>query len=156
MPRALAPIPLGTPITDRDGTITPFFRLRMEAISAGWTDTPTQQRVSFGAQTAALTTTRVLTTTVAGLYRVSWYLRVTQPAGSSSSAAVTLGFVDVDGVALTITGGALTGNTLQAWQGVTFPIRCGAPTDVTAAVAYASTPAGMRYDLEIAVEFLPS
>src|SRR5580765_975642 len=110
MPRALAPIPLGTPITDRDGTITAFFRLRMEAIGAGWNETPSAARVTLGAQTGALATTRVLTTTVSGLYRVSWYLRVTRADPVSSSAAVTLSFVDVDGASLTITGGALTGN----------------------------------------------
>jgi hypothetical protein len=157
MPRALAPIPLGTPITDRDGTITPFFRLRMEAISEGWSQTASASRVSLGAQTAAVASRSVLTVVIAGVYRVSWYLRKTRADGASSSVAVTLGFVDVDGTALTITGGALTLDSVAAWQGVTIPIRCGAPTDITVAVAYASgTPGQMRYDLEIAVEFLPS
>jgi hypothetical protein len=156
MPRALGPIPLGAPIVERDGTITAFFRQRWQDVGDGWTETPTKQGVSLGARTGAVATTAVWTTQQAGVYRVSWYLRKTRADGVSSSVAVTLGFVDVDGQALSITGGALTPDSVGAWQGVTIPIRCLAPSDITIAVAYASaTPGQMRYDLEVKVEFLP-
>jgi hypothetical protein len=157
MPRSLGPIPLATPIVEpRDGTITAFFRQRWQDVGDGWTETPTVQHARQPGQTAALATTAVWTTKAAGVYRVSWYLRVTRADGVSSSATVTIGFVDLDGVALTYAGPALTLNTLGAWQGVTVPIRCQALTDITVAVAYASaTPGQMRYDLEVPVEFLP-
>ena len=91
-----------------------------------------------------------------GLYRVSWYLRITRADPVSSSVTVGVSFVDVDGVALGYSGAALTGNAVNWWQGVVVPIRCGAPTDITVAVAYDSgTPGALRYDLEVSVEFLP-
>jgi hypothetical protein len=156
MGRTLGPIPLGSPIVERDGTITAFFRQRWQDVSDGASETPTKHSLTLGARTAAQPATSVWTTTVAGLYRVSWYLRKTRADGGSSSATVTIGFVDVDGQALTYAGAALTLDSLGAWQGVTVPIRCQAPTDITVAVAYASaTPGAMRYDLVAAVEFLP-
>jgi hypothetical protein len=156
MGRSLAPIPLGSPIVERDGTITAFFRQRWQDVGAGWTETPSVQQARRVAQTAALATTAVWTTTAAGMHRVSWYLRKTRADGVSSSATVTIGFVDLDGVALSYPGPALTLDSVGAWQGVIVPIRCGTPTDITAAVAYASaTPGAMRYDLEVRVEYLP-
>ena len=157
MPRTgLAPIPLGTPIVGGDGTITPFFRQRWQDVSDGWGQTASAQRVRLADQTGAIAATTLLTVVAAGLYRVSWYLRTTRADGVSSSVAVTLGFVDVDGVVLTYPGAALAGDVVTGWQGVVVPIRCGAPTDVTIATAYDSnTPGALRYDLEVSVEFLP-
>jgi hypothetical protein len=152
----VGPIPLGTPITDKDGTITPFFRQRWQDVGEGWTQTPTVAQAGRPAQTAALAPTAVWTATVAGVHRVSWYLRKTRADGVSSSATVTVGFLDLDGQALTYAGPALTLDSLGAWQGGIVPIRCLAPSDITVAVAYASaTPGQMRYDLEVKVEVLP-
>jgi hypothetical protein len=156
MPRALGPIPLGTPITDRDGTITVFFRQRWQDLGAGWSETPTVQHVGLGAQTGAIPATAVWTAGAVGIYRVSWYVRKTRADGVSSSVAVTLGFLDVDGTALNYADAPLTLDTVGAWRGATVPIRCRAPSDITVAVAYASaTPGQMRYDLDVKVEFLP-
>jgi hypothetical protein len=156
MPRSLAPIPLGTPITERDGTISAFFRQRWQDVGNGWTQTPSLAQASRKAQTAALGTTTLLTVVTPGLYRVSWYLRITRPDPVSSSVTVGVNFLDVDGQALSYSGAAVTGNTVNLWQGVVVPIRCGAPTDITISVAYASTtPGALRYDLEACVEFLP-
>jgi hypothetical protein len=157
MPRTgLAPIPLGTPIVARDGTITPFFRQRWQDVSDGWGQTASAQRVRLADQTGAIAATALLTVVTAGLYRVSWFLRTTRIDGGGSSVQVTLSFVDVDGVVLSYPGAALAGDVVTGWQGVVVPIRCGAPTDVTIAVAYASTtPGAMQYALEVSVEFLP-
>jgi hypothetical protein len=156
MGRTLAPIPLGTPITDRDGTITPFFRQRWQDVSDGWAQTGSATRLRLVDQTAARGGTTVLTVVTAGLYRVSWYLRRTRVDGVSASVAVLLFFTDVDGTTVGYTGPASTTDSLNEWQGIVLPIRCGAPTDIVLATSYASnTPGAMRYDLEVAVEFLP-
>jgi hypothetical protein len=121
-----------------------------------WPEAVPEHAVTAALFLPAAAPTTLLTVMTPGVYRVSWYLRITRPDGGSSSVTVTIGFVDLDGVALTYTGPALTLDTLGAWQGVTVPIRCGAPSDLTIAVDYASNTAGqMRYDLEVAVEFLP-
>jgi hypothetical protein len=156
MPRTLGPIPLGTPITDRDGTITAFFRQRWQDVDAGWAQTGTVARLSLPTQSGAGGFTRILTVVTAGLYRVSWYLRRTRIDGVSASVQVHLQFTDTDGQVLYFSGPASTVDTLQEWQGVVTPLRCAAPSNVNLFVTYSSTtPGQMQYDLEIAAEFLP-
>jgi hypothetical protein len=156
MPRALPPIPAGVPIADKDGGITTFFRLRWQQLVDGWSQSGSEASFTAIGRTAALATASVLTTLSAGKYRVSWYLRKTRPDGAASAAAVTLGWVDLDSVALSVTGAALTLDTVQAVQTGIQIVRCLNATDITIAVSYASATAGqMRYDLEVLVEFLP-
>jgi len=156
MPRALPPIPAGVPIADKDGGITTFFRLRWQQLVDGWAQTGTEQLFTAIGRTTALLTTSVLTTLTTGKYRVAWYLRKTRPDGAASSATVTIGWVDLDSQALTLAGPALTLDAVAAVQSGTVIVRCVNASDITVAVAYASsTPAQMRYDLEVTVEYLP-
>lgn len=105
---------------------------------------------------AAITTTAVTTAAplVAGMYRVSYVVRVTRAATTSSGVQVTVGWTD--GVALTRAGAALTGNTTSTYETESFLVRVDAGTTITYAVAYASVGAtSMQYSLDVSVEILP-
>jgi len=158
MPRALPPIPVNTPIADpKDGTITTFMRLRWQQLVDGWQQSGTLASFSssVGGQTAALPTTAVYTTLSPGLYRLTWFVRKTRADGAASSLTVTIGFQDLDGLPLTLSGAPLTVDAVTAWQSGTTLVRARGSTDLTVAVAYSSTtPGQMRYDLEVKVELL--
>lgn len=101
---------------------------------------------------AAIVTTAIATLTSAGVYRVSYVLRITQAATVSSSATVTIGWV-CNGVALTFPGAAVTGNLTTSFQSLGFPVRADALTDITYAVAYASVGAtSMLFSFDALVE----
>lgn len=107
--------------------------------------TGTPQGASIG------TTTLLADTGSAGLFRVSWFLRITQAATTSSSVAVTVAFTD--GVALTVSGAAVTGNTTSSLQQQTVVVRCDPSSTLSYSTAYSSTGAtAMQYSLSIAVE----
>jgi hypothetical protein len=158
MPRTgLAPIPLGTPIVERDGTITTFFRQRWQDVSDGWGQTASAQRVRLLDLTASVPATTLLTVVTAGLYRLSWYLRITRPDPVSASVHVGYAFTDLDGTALgTYDDPPLTSNSISSCRSFTGLIRCLAPSDIIIIADYVSnTPGALRYDLEVSVEFLP-
>lgn len=78
----------------------------------------------------------------AGMFSVSWYLYVAVAAGVSSSAQVTIGWVDDSGNPKSYTAPAMTGNTtstVQADQRILFYSNAGSP--ITYSIAYASNPA---------------
>ncbi len=88
----------------------------------------------------------------AGLYRVSYYLRITTAAAVSSSATVTLTWTE-SGVALTLSGAALTTNTTASVQTGTFLIQSDANAPISYAVTYASNVANtMAFRLSITCE----
>src|SRR5262245_20575833 len=90
---------------------------------------------------------------VAGLYRVTWYLRVTTPAGTSSSVGLSIGWIE-GGVACSFAGPPVTGNTNASVQSQTFMMHIDPATPLSYAVGYASTPAGMQYALYLVVELV--
>lgn len=93
---------------------------------------------------------------VAGLWRVSYYMRVTTPATDSSSLTVTTTWTD-GGVAQTSTAAAETGNLTTSHQFGTLFVRTDANTPVSLSVAYASVGAQvMIYDFEAVLESLVS
>jgi hypothetical protein len=107
------------------------------------TGTPTGGSIS--------STTLLADTGSAGVFRVSWFLRITQAATTSSSVAVTVGFTD--GVALTISGTAVTGNTTTTIQQQSVIVRCDAASAITYSATYSSVGATpMQYALSVAVE----
>ncbi|MCX6550361.1 MAG: hypothetical protein NTY02_05020 [Acidobacteria bacterium] len=114
------------------------------------------QTVSLTAQGAAITTTAVpIASLTAGLYRVSYALRITRAATTSSSATVTIGWIDG-----TVTCGqafaAVTGNTTATVQSGTVLLRCDNDGPITYAVAYASVGATtMQCALDLVVEAVP-
>jgi hypothetical protein len=95
-----------------------------------------------------------LLTVVGGLYRVTYYTRVTRAATVSSSLTVTVNFTDA--LAQTWNGAAMTGNTLTTWQTGTIMVYTDQGSPFTYATTYASVGAtSMLYSLRMTVEQLP-
>jgi len=114
------------------------------------------QVTSVTGQTASISTTPIVTGSLAtGLYRVTWYARVTTPAttgAATSSLTVTAGWTD-GGVTCTYSGAAMTGNTTGTVQSQTLMVNVDAATPVTYATTYASNTAGqMVYKLSLVLE----
>ena len=87
----------------------------------------------------------------AGVFRVSWFLRITQAATTSSSVAVTVAFTD--GVSLTVSGAAVTGNTTSTFQQQSVVVRCDANSSLSYSTTYSSVGATpMQYALSVVVE----
>ena len=114
------------------------------------------QTVNLIGQGASVTATAVpISALTAGLYRVSYALRVTRPATSSSSATVTVGWTDGT-VACAQAFAAVTGNTTATVQSGTALVRCDASSVITYAVVYASSGAtSMQFALDVVVEAVP-
>lgn len=105
------------------------------------------------AQTAAIGTTSIPTGALgAGLYRVSWYVRITRAATVSSSLTVSLGWTEGT-VPLTLNGAALTGNTTGTVQSGSALLRIDSSTPITYSTAYASSGAtAMEYRIDVVLE----
>lgn len=166
----LPPIPLQTDLLDRVN-IKELLRKGMDWIprmSMNWliwfralvlaVDATAKTIGSTGltAQGAAIPTTPInLPALNTGLYRVTWYLRITRAAGTSSSAQLTLTWID-GGVAQSFTAAAVTGNTTATVQTGTFTLHLDTGTTLDYAVGYASVGAPtMQYTLSLVVETLP-
>ena len=108
---------------------------------------------SLTSQAASITTTTINTGPLnAGLYRITWYARITQAASSSSSLTITIGWTDAS-VAVTYAGSAITGNTTTTFQSVTQTVYSDRLSDLTYATTYSSTGAtAMQHSLYIVVE----
>lgn len=110
--------------------------------------------VALTSQGASIVTTALPTDgdLSAGLYRVTWYQRITTVAGVSSSLTVAFGWTDGT-VAQSHAGAAMTGNTTATWQSGTFLLRTDAASPITYATTYVSNAAGvMRYALYLTLE----
>lgn len=109
--------------------------------------------VALSDQHASIVATPVTTATLAaGLYRVSWYARVTTPDGVSSSLTVTLGWTE-GSQALTLSGVAITGDAVTSVQSGMAFLRIDNGSPITYATTYASnTPNKMRYELTVNLE----
>lgn len=108
---------------------------------------------SLAAQSASLGSTPLpLPALAAGLYRVSYYARITQPATTSSSLIVTIAFTD-GSVACFLAGAALATNTSASVQSGTFLIRSDAASPISYSTTYVSVGATpMQYRLDLTVE----
>lgn len=153
MPVALAPLPLGVPITAKDGTPTEFYRLRWEELRTGVREvSASAEPLSLINQHAAVPLTTVATPGVGGIFRFGYYLRKTFADGVSSSVAVTFTWTD-GGVVLSETLAALTLDTTLAQQSGVKIVRADALTTLSVSASYASnTPARMGYDLIVFAE----
>jgi hypothetical protein len=114
------------------------------------------QTVTLTAQGAAITTTSVpIASLPAGLYRITYAIRITQAATTSSSVTLTVGWPD-GGVACSQAGAAITGNTTATVQSGTLLIRSDNDGPITYAVAYASVGAtAAQFSLDLTVEAVP-
>lgn len=118
--------------------------------------TLTTQAASIGATTIpttfpALPNARLLP----GLYRVSYYTRVTRAASTSSELTISLRWVD-GGITITQAGTLLNGNTTSIYQQATFIIRVDSETQISYLTTYASVGGtAMQYRLDLRVEAVP-
>jgi hypothetical protein len=111
--------------------------------------------VALAGQAASLGTTALPVASVsAGLWRVSYFARITTVAGVSSSLTVTMSYT-TGSIAQSDSGAAMTGNTTATHQFGTLVIRVDADTPISYSTTYASNAAGaMRYSLDLACEAL--
>lgn len=111
--------------------------------------------IALTGQAAAIGATSIpLGTTTSGLFRVSWYTRVTQPATTNSSLTVTIGWTE-SAVVLTRSGAALTGNTVTTGESGSLLLQGDANAAITYATAYVSVGATpMQYRLSVTVELV--
>jgi LDH2 family malate/lactate/ureidoglycolate dehydrogenase len=154
VPRSLTPIPADTPIVDKKGAITFYFRLAWQSLIDAFQQVPTVAATEVLAQAAALVTTALYTTRAAGLYRISWYLRKTTADGVSSSLTLTLGWTET-AFAQSEAQAAVAVDAVTAQQSGQKVVYADESTDLTIAVAYASnTPGAMKWRLDASVEAL--
>lgn len=112
--------------------------------------------VGLSAQGASIAQTAVPIAEInTALYRVSWYVRVTRAATTSSSIEPRF-YWDDGGVACSYIGAATSLNTTGAYLTGTLFIRTKAGTTIDYSTVYASVGAtAMQYSLDITVESVP-
>lgn len=90
-----------------------------------------------------------------GLYRFTYYARVTQAASISSSLEVVLSWTD-GGVAQSRTFTAITGNTTTSLESETFMIHVDSSTPIQYSTVYLSAGGTvMQYRLDVDLEVMP-
>lgn len=153
------PISMGGKMTTYNGIVTVSGGIPSELAT-----------VDLTAQTAAVGTTTLYTTTAAGQFRLSWNVKVTTVASTgaatSTLGALTIVYTDPDSVAQTITAAAQVpagtiattnaGNTTtSSLIGLPLTLNCKSGTVISYAMAYASNTANqMAYNLHIKLEAL--
>jgi hypothetical protein len=115
-----------------------------------------RQIVALTGQTASIVATDVpLPTLTAGLYRVTYYARVTRAATTSSELTVSLRWTD-GGVTITRAGTLLNGNTTGTYETGSALVRIDNATTLRYLTTYASVGAtAMAYALYLVVEEVP-
>ena len=147
--------------------IAPIAEGRSEVMGSAWmrwfqasvfnvlSSTPTvfSARVGLVAQNASIGTTNIpLPAISAGQYIVSYYARITTPAGVSSSLTVNLGWTE-SSIPLLFSGAAMTGNTITTVQSGSQMIIADGNTPITYSTTYASNAANaMQYRLTVIVQ----
>jgi len=109
--------------------------------------------VTLTAQSATIGLTAVpLGSLSAGLYRVSYYARITNPDGVSSSLTIALGWTE-SAESLSLSGAPITGDSITSVQTGVAVIQSDASGAITYGATYASnTPAKMQFTLIVVVE----
>jgi len=136
--------------TDGSGNVSAYITSAVELTGNGFDAT---------AQTANISTTDLITTPVAGRYRISAYIIVTTVDGASSTLpSIVLTWNDADngqGQTLTLTP-TTTGNLLTTFESGDAFVSVGASAPLAfSTTGYASgTPATMQYAIHITVEKL--
>jgi hypothetical protein len=149
------PPPIRTALVDKDGNVTKvwgeYFRaLADDASNAIATDT----LIGASSQSASIGLTDLITSPAAGLYRVTWRVRIAQAATTSSSVLVTVTTTD-GSVTSQESSAALTSNLVGGVRSGVFLVK----TDAGAPIAYSTTYASvgttpMLYDLDLVAEAL--
>ena len=151
----LAPFPLRTPVTDEPGRMLsrPWVAWVTDLVLKVDHDPTVVSSVSLTTQAASIAaTTFVRNLSPAGLYRLSYFTRITRAATTSSSVTVAMGAVN-GGVTVSLAGAAMTGNTTSTVQSGSVHVQSDAGTALTYTVTYASSGGTtMQYGLWMSVE----
>lgn len=121
----------------------------------GLTPSLTGTQVNLTNQNASIAATALNASALsAGLYRVSYVVRVSTVAGVASSIQVTLGWT-VDGVPQTFAGANLATNTTTTGESNVKLVHIDANSPITYATTYTSNAAGvMKYSLDVVLELV--
>lgn len=152
----LAPPPLRSRLVDQAGLMTREFNTWLRGLTSAINTAATNATapIALTGLSTSLAVSILLPAAPAGVYRVSYAVRVRQAATVSSSVSVTLQWTS-GGVGQTFTSPALTGNTPTASQSGSLLTPVDGGSLISYATTYASTGATpMTYDLTLAVEAL--
>jgi hypothetical protein len=107
------------------------------------------------AQNASIGTTNLLASAPAGLYRISYYLNVTQAATTSSSILLTLTFTDGSSTSQSFSTPAIVKNTVGYFISDSIVIESGASQNIAYATTYASVGGtALNYSLRVHLELI--
>src|SRR5258708_10025451 len=93
-----------------------------------------------GLHDTVISTPLALGTVASGVYRLSYFTRITTPAGTSSSVTPNFLFTQ-GGQSCTVTGDAVTGNSLTSVGSKSFLIAADQASPISYSVTYAINPA---------------
>lgn len=154
----VAPPPFNDPITDDNGYMSSeFFNWLQIVLLPSIEQTPSvfgnvPPYEATGLSASIADTPLALGSLSAGYYRVSVWLRITTPAGTSSSVTPFVTFTS-GGVACTMTGTAMTSNAINTPESQTFFVSVDAPGPISFGTTYASNPASAAvYEAAVTVE----
>jgi hypothetical protein len=149
-----APAPVLDPIAGQGGTLTLPWLNYFSRLPATLYAIPSRINVvSLVSQNASIGATSFSPGVLAaGLYRVSYYARVTYAATVSSGLIVTFGWTD-GGIACALASADMTGNTTATNQSGTSIIRIDKATAITYATTYVYVGVNpMEYRLDVVLE----
>lgn len=148
----LSPPPLQDQVIDKDGLMTvPFYKWLRSLIDRIQSSTVSVVIREFAAQTAAIALTTLAIQASAGIYRVSWTLRVTTAAGVSSAVQVFVSYLQ-DDIALQQVGPSETGNTGTTVQSGSLVLKSDASGPIAFSTSYASVGGTMVYSVSVVME----
>lgn len=146
---------LNEPLIDASGRMNPRWYIYFRDANAQIQAAPAAviPPVELTAQNASISATPLPTDALApGLYQISWYVRITTVATTSSSLTVTIGWTD-GGVACTFSGAAITGNLTSSTQSQILLVRSDQAAPISYSTTYASNAAGeMQYSLVVVLQ----
>ncbi len=149
-PQGAAPPPLGDLLVTKEGALTPPWSKWFAFQPAP----PSVTRViSLAGQEASIAATDFSGVALqGGLYRASYHARITRAATTSSTLTVTLSWTD-SGIAKSVAGAAITGNTTATVQSGVLLIRVDKGSAIRYATTYGSVGAvTMQYGLDVVLE----
>lgn len=111
--------------------------------------------VTLTLQGASIGSTSIYSSAIpAGLYRISYYARITRAATTSSSLTIAFDWTD-GGVGQTFTGAAITGNTTTTYQQASVTFRSDGNVPITYSTTYVSVGAtSMQHNFLLVLEQL--
>lgn len=150
----IEPAPFANSVDEQGGVMSaPWARwIQLALIPRVQQAAPSIVAVRLTNQAASIGATAVVAAATAGLYRVSWFVRVVQAATVNSAITVSVGFTD-GSVSCSQSGAALAGNTTSTCQSGMVLLRAAGATPITFATTYASVGGvPMHYNLDVIVE----